>query len=173
MGTGLTNLLLRERFTRPMRAGPRRGPFPNRAPPEWGPPSLLVSPWQEQPGSVQTCANVSHPPTTGRAFSPARPTDCFAIDLPGTRRIPGDHRLNYSIQARSFSLRMEADRPLTARLDEHREKWSFQACFILLSHKQPGSVQTCARFVFIFQSAGRGDTCDLRGAHGAAAAVDI
>ena len=55
------------------------------------PPSLLVPPSHEQPGSVQ------------------------------------------ALRASRFSvLRMVVDSSPSARLDEHREKWSFQACFILL-----------------------------------------
>ena len=44
----------------------------------------------EAPGVVPITRNFLACPPTGRYFSPALPSDCFAIDLPGRATSPGE-----------------------------------------------------------------------------------
>ena len=60
-----------------------------------------------------------------------------------------------NVRASRFSvLRMVVDSSPTAHLDEHREKWSFQACFILLPTSSLDQSKR-ARVMFSFPSVGR------------------
>jgi hypothetical protein len=65
---------------------------------------------------IPTARNVLTRPPTGRYFSPARPSDCFAIDFPGRAICPGEGFLVFPTSPSGE----QPDCPSLRASDEHR-----------------------------------------------------
>ena len=94
-------------------------------------PPLLRGGWDGP-----NCAQRSHPPNPGRYFSPALPSDCFAIDFPGRAICPGEGFLVFPTSPSGE----QPDCPSLRASDEHRF-----IVRVLRARRAPGRSLPCWR----------------------------
>jgi hypothetical protein len=79
-------------------------------------PSLLVYIARDDPDESPTARNILTRSPTGRYFSPALPSDCFAIDFPGRAISACEGLLFHSLQHHTFPPKGVAGLSFTARI---------------------------------------------------------